>query len=539
MMQEIEKTISAKGGIVKISEEKYLIYDYIGTVSKSAYYLWYCEGRRGTAQTQFYPDDPGDKKSQNGSYFLKVGEDFNFKLDERPPQFSFSAMQRLVHVPSMEAIDAWIRDELPMPNDQELFNIVVNYWKLFGDYEEDYHPYILALNVFQSYLLVLLSSVFQVTISATFGAGKSTILKAGSAISYHGLLGDSVSPAARVRLTELLKPAWHQDELDSTEKEDDGLGLSMARTGNERDSFFVRWNNEKNEPDVIEHFSTFTYAIHEDIANAALLSRALAEIQLSRTKDFKLAVVNKARLTYAPEFAEKLFFWRFGAISKAIHNGFYHIQKRNDLQDLKKAEFDIQKKRKSIYEDLTTKFNDREKLLLRVLFARESQLTYSAILIERILEADIIQYLIQALNKRREEEAEPKDADFEEFAQIILNRIEAKGLRKRYDGKLAGDDNLIRDADILLKDITREMSERIVGSGEHERIEKIRDEPKTKTVAKWLKDLGFIKGKTAIHKRDGTHLILTKELCGSIYEMSEPTEIDIKEQKQLIEGEEV
>lgn len=507
--------------------DQHFIYEFLGKVDGQPTYLWYCEGKRGIAFAQFVPDDPLDKKSEKGSWYLKTSNDYNFLLDEKPAQFTFAAMQKLAHIPDMDVVERWIANRFEVPTSEELFNTVVHYFQLFGDYEEDYHAYIMALNVFQSYLLPLLSVVFQVTISATWGAGKSTALKAGAAIAYHGILGDSVSPASRVRLTEMVRPAWYQDEIDSTEKEDDGFGLSMIRTGYERGSYFIRWNNEKNEPDILEHFSTLTYAMHEDIANAALQSRSLAEIELSPTKDFKLAIANMLRNTYAPSISEALFFWRFGILDKAIHDEYYLVQKKNAFDDLKNEKFDVQKKRQELYEKLTKGFTEKEQALLKILVARESQLTFSAVFIERLLGVDVISYLIRALNKRRQDEAQPRDPDYEEFEKWIVNYIEAKELVSRYASPtFQKDDKLSSDSEISLKSIIESMTTKILGTGEDEHVQQIKPEPKTRTVAKWIKDLGFIRGKTWLHKRDGTHLYLTKELCERIYNMSEPTSID-------------
>lgn len=477
-MERQAQRIPISGGILTLEGGEHLFYEPLGSHEGTPRYLIYtCVGKRliGEVETVRAKDIPPE-------YYLR-GAGFEFRFDDEPVTEPNEMLQKVLHVPDIFSVQAWASGTYALPTDSEMWSLVVNYYRTFGDYEEEWHPIILALATFETALLPLLETVFYTTIDGDYGAGKTTILGAMAEVSFHGLLADSLSPPFRARYVGRYNAPLFQDEIDATEG-DEGLGLALARTGYRRGAFYGRWDGERNRPEIIEHFGPLNYTLHEDPADQAFVSRSLARVTISKSKNFRLPVINNLRRNVSGQVANALFFWRLGAIDRAIHQGFSLRRTEVSLADFMRKDFSADTKRLELYELATKHLTEKERALLRHTQGREGELAYVALLIERLLGVDVVDQLIEAINVRMVEDRLPVDETETKFLEL---------LRARKGGE-----------EFALRPLTAELEEWCKDTN--------RKPPKTATIGAWLRDAGFRVGKTKKHRGGQIYLIIDQRV---------------------------
>lgn len=469
--------VPAGGGLIEMPEGYYLIIEPLG----NKWYLVACRNFAEVVQAKMVEIDTGKKpKKTTPTWFLSLfGEEFKFDYpvtDKTPWK---------TPPPSLDFVKKYAEGKHPAKSTAEMYRLVKRYIEDFGDYEEPHHVPLLTISVFQTYLIDILTSVFQTPISGEFGSGKTSILEMLASIGYHGLLSSTVSPAARVRIMQRHRISWYGDELDradgKTDENGDNLNLVLLRVGYRRGNQYIRWNMDTDQPDILDPFSCLTYTYSSDM-ETALKTRSLGEFTVSKSDDYMLPVINSKREQYAQAISNELFLWRVE---------FFRNYKRCDDSDdcddsdgilgdmvkLDKADF-----RKAVYGTLTGNLKEKNQLLLTHLFGRDNELAYVACNIGSIIGIDITNELVESLNFKRQSEIEGEDELFLLFVNLLQGQCEA-GQR---EVKFSALSPSIRD-DCKNKNVK---------------------EPKTSVFRSWYRKLGIKAGKNLKHSRDGSIIVL-------------------------------
>jgi hypothetical protein len=514
--------ISISGGIILLAENRHVFIEPLGEQGGEINYLLYDCAKQGGERVKVMIVNDEKKPTE---YFLKSADgELAFQFEGKPITEPNSLLRDVLHIPDIPTVDDWIAGKISIPSNEQLWNLHKNYYRAFGDYEEAWHSTLLALGDFQTALIPLLNSVFNTTIDGDFGAGKTTILSAQSEASYHGIFADSVSPAFRARFVGRYNAPLFQDEIDKTQ-DDEGLGLALARTAYRRGAFYARWNPDKNEPDITSHFGPMTYTLHEIPDDNAFLSRSLAKITVSASGNFRLPVINNLRQTVSHKIASLLFFWRFGAIDKALHDGLSLRHEDIPLDEFMKSNFDPAAERENLFNLATEKLTEREKRFLRLTKGRVGELLYVALFVERVLGIDIIDDLISTVNAKIDEDWLPPDEVYVKFVELLADQQVGTPFE--------------------LRAITLDLQNWCKETG--------RKAPQTNTISTWIRDLGF-RIKNGTRQRRGGKIWLTitegiktrlenkepaKEITSSDLEQSQLQQDnqDNQDNKQVLGGE--
>jgi len=487
MAEELEQELRlhVAGGIatVNIGTTSVLIYEPIGKIGDRIYYIWTLDGKRGKSEIRI----KGEKNERKEYYIEIEGRSYYFK--GKPIDVDHDILKEAIVLPDISDINTWLSGSIKPLTNQEVYKLLQDYFSMFGEYEESYHSDIIAIYVLQTHLLPLLDVVFNLSIEGPYGSGKTAVLKLMRDVAYHGLLADSVSAPFRVRFTEYFNPSWFQDELDATEKDD--FGRAIIRTSYERGSYYGRWNVDTNQPELLAHFGPQAYTLVEEPDDPALSSRSLAKIVISKSRSFRVPVINSVRSKFARPIATQLFFWRFEFLNNAFHNN-EGLRDKVELkpENLLNGKLNPDSVRREIYENLTARFTPKEKALLTKLLGRDNQLAYVALKIANLLGIDIVESLREAINIKLEEEKSHIEARFAYFINLLRIEIDKK----------RGTINTPDSRKVMLSQLTE-------GLATYCKEHNIK-EPRTRTLSSWLIDLGFRSGKTKKHTREGIALYL-------------------------------
>lgn len=215
----------------------------------------------------------------------------------------------IFNVPSDYAVNFWLNNFLvdgkkKEITQQHIFQILKNYFKAFFDLPMERNYDILVLGVFQSWLVEIVDVLFYLSISGETGSGKTALLEALMDLCRHGLLAANIKSAGIARCAERYKLSLGIDEIDAKKFRDDDVE-GLCRQGYRRGQYYVRMMPKSHEPEFFDvyGFKAFSYrsAIADDLQNRSI------DIPMNRTKDQQVPVINLFKQNFSPY--ELIFFW--------------------------------------------------------------------------------------------------------------------------------------------------------------------------------------------------------------------------------------
>jgi|GEM_PF-3055618 len=479
-----EPPLDAAGGI------KPFIYEPIG----DGWYVWIKDGKKGVSRVNYDQERKG--------FFLSLdGDEFRFKevlLGTLP----------WATPPRQEVMD-FIKERKRVMSGSELFSLIKKYFTVFIDLTNEWQATISALGVFESQLRdVLRTSLFYITFASSFGAGKTTALEAETELFYHGLAGSSVSDASQGRVGEFYRASWGFDEYDEFAGE---TSKALSRVGYRPGGHYIRWNPDKNQPDITDPYAVRAFTIHSE-HEAALKTRSLTYIELLKSSDHRVPIINKYRRDIANQLTRELWFWRLDFLSKyeagdSGDSGDASKSVFGELASLSKEEF-----REGLYRKHTKGFLPSEVRLLEALRGRDAELVHTAISVARLIDTpEIIDDLVAAINQKRLEEAGEHDARFLKLVDIVKQHVNNP---KTELGK----------TEIRLPDITNELIEWC-----KQNDQKV---PAPSTLSSWYRRLDIVKGVNVRHCKDGNYLLLDERVKNAIKSLEEFEELKVDDLKK-------
>ena len=424
----------------------------------------------------------------------------------------------LWHVPSRLKAEAWADGSLKVRTNAELYDRTRKYYAIFGDFAQAWHPDILSLFVFQSYLKPLLGTLFQVPISGEFGSGKTAVLEALAAPAYHPIMAATCSPAARARLTQGYEPTWFIDEADKVKQdtEGDSYDYVLMRTGYRRNNLYIRWDSEAKGPDVSEPFAALAYSMSSSVEKA-LQTRALGEVEVEISDDSRIPVINSLKEGYGYELNEELLFWRLDFMERRFSKSEDSQEPVPDLTEL--IGLPIDEARERLYDIQTRGMNQREKAILKRLFGREAELSFIALKVESLLGIDVIESLARAVNVKRMAEASESDPRF----TWLVNHLQV--LTPLNQSSTLDSPGAKGPPKVRMNEVAQTLKEECQKNSWKE--------PGGRSWSSWYHRLGIEKGVNYRRDVEGTYILLTPAVRKAIDRILNAQEIDVEALREL------
>lgn len=443
-------------------------------------YMWATPVKPGLSSAEFRHDE----EKARGRWTIEVNG----------REVEFAGKPILTEVPwvspDFRVIESWLAGEYNPKLPQEVWNRLLTYLAVFFDHTNPSDVYVRALGIFQSWFKELLEAVFNIDVSGAFGAGKSTALEIDCHVSYHGLLGSSVSDASIARVAEKYGVTWYFDEFDAGQRNlEDMQKYMIVRSGQRRGAKYIRWNMEKDDVELVTPFGPKAYSAHGELERA-LRTRGF-HITVTETRDKRLPVINLARWQYAVSLVTDLLFLRFGVLLT-------HLAGKGKEPKLPKLpEFQTQgvenaghisRFRDDLYQSLTEGFTQEELNLLKKLKGRNVELAYVALFVSKLIGVDIVQQLARAFRHKIEVET-LEISTLSILREILVNKLTEQEAKRKEQTTL---DELTEPPFVLQANVHRELNEELKKLG----VEKA----SAHEFKKLLLELGFRDGKT-IKKR--------------------------------------
>ena len=372
-------------------------------------YLYNYKDKKGKVFANFDPDTKVASLDING-------ENFYFK--------SKPLKDCLFRTPSDNSIEKYLNGSYPIKTKTELYNSLVNFYKIFYEVPGEFYYHIIAIGTLQSWLIEVLSTVFYLCFSAQFGAGKTAFLEGGSIVSHHGFLAGNISSASVARATAEQKLSLWADELDVKSNSKDNETFLTFRQGYKRNNPYVRQKETRTGyvNEIFDTFSSKSYSVHSK-SEDALGSRGI-EIPLRISDDKTLPVLNMYKEQLGFPLFEDLFFWYMENATMLITST---MATRATEKNTRATDFllslpslpsfprflapetgvcNIKKVRDQLFKEYTKSFSEKEIETLKVFFGRNEELIYIALLVCKIFEIDQLANLEHTFKQKVQNEGD-------------------------------------------------------------------------------------------------------------------------------------
>lgn len=374
--KDSKKMLDSRGGILLPLK---LIYEPLG----NDFYCFNKNGKKGVQKAMY---DKDIKK-----HFIVIDEEYYYFKDKPLKQVLFQ-------VPDDDLLEKWKKDETPKFSNKEIFEKVLNFFKVCIDTVEEYHLLNPALAVLQSWRQPILNQVFYVGFEAKWGGGKTKALEGFSSIAYHGYLLSDTSQSAMVRALEQQGLTIAVDELDvigNTKGRDSDLYKSF-RQGYRKGNYFLRVNpNNFSEFDKADGFGTKAFTFVNDV-EGALQQRSLVT-SLRPTNDKRLAIIDMYIKDFGKNLFEKIFCWHMDSVESLPF-----LPSLPYLPHTLTGDVDVNKIRQNLYEQIVKDFSKDQRTFLEKFTGRNSELSYNVVLLSKIFEIDILDRIDKCMLEKEE-----------------------------------------------------------------------------------------------------------------------------------------
>jgi hypothetical protein len=355
-------------------------------------YLFNYKGSKGICSVTFDPE------SKIPTIEI-TGETFYFETEP--------LKKCLMRTPSEESIQKYLTDQYPVKTTKELYEGLVNYYKILYDLPGEFYYHIITIGCLQSWIIDIINVVFYLCFSAKFGAGKTAFLEGLSIVSHHGFLAGNISASSVARTTNKYKLSLFADELDVKSKSKDNETYLSFRQGYKRNNPYVRQKETKRgnyTEEIIDVFGFKGYSVHSR-SEDALATRGI-DIPLRISNDKTLPILNLYKDQIGFPLFEDLFFWYMDnacmlTVSTKATKATGSEQKQQDSTEEKSPDVallplfpmflpkstnkcDIKQIREQLFKEFTKDFTEEEIEILRKFMGRNEELLYVALLVCKV-----------------------------------------------------------------------------------------------------------------------------------------------------------
>lgn len=264
-------------------------------------YVFKFLGKKGSAKVEL--------NLENKKYYLEI-LGVGFELEDKPLD---SDILSIMKIPDKDKVKKWINGKYDSLTTQELYDKMLLYFKFFSDLSEEAYYHLLIMTVFQSWMVELLKAVWYVTITGSFGGGKSSTLEACVSVCKHGcIVGDSTI-SFLCRSLDKLKTTPFLDEFDSIAGEEDSEYYAIIRQGQKQGQPFARMGEKGEVFNIFKVFGVKLISVHGQLEDA-LQSRSFI-INTSESDDPNISYTKNVLDAWSDPLYTDLFLWYLDTIN--------------------------------------------------------------------------------------------------------------------------------------------------------------------------------------------------------------------------------
>ena len=281
------KSTNAKGEVIihKLIIEPIDSHEYVYTIL----------GKKGIVKADFNPE--------NKKYYLDI-EGRKFTMDGKPLDTN---MLKLIQMPDKDTVKAWVKGERKSLSVDELFKKMKMFFKFFTDLSDEAYYDLLVMTVFQSWFAEMLTSLWYVAITGSFGGGKSTSMEACLSLCKHGCNPGDASISFIARGLDKLKCTVFFDEFDSIAGDEDSEYYAVVRLGQRRGPPFSRMGDKGETFLFFDVFGVKLFSIHNQLEDA-LQSRSFI-INTFESSDGNVSYAKLILDKWSNKLYTELFLW--------------------------------------------------------------------------------------------------------------------------------------------------------------------------------------------------------------------------------------
>ena len=290
-----DNEIKPAGCVKKVKDDEGIEHLLIVKPLESNTYVYVLDDVKGITQST--------NNAKTGMNFINI-EGKDFVMDGKPVD---EGMLMIINRPIIKEVRAWVKGDRDARSTNDMYNMMLRYFKTFLDLGEDCYYSLLIMTVFQSWVQDLFKSVWYVCITGEFGGGKTSTGEALAKICNHGCTPGDSSVSFISRGIDMLKMVPFLDEFDSIAGEQDSEHYAIIRMGQKKGQPFSRMGDKGGSFQYFDVFGTKIMVVHGQLEDA-LQSRSLV-INVCESEDWKVATVGRALDSASTRLYNELFIW--------------------------------------------------------------------------------------------------------------------------------------------------------------------------------------------------------------------------------------
>jgi hypothetical protein len=310
--------------------------------------------------------------------------------------------------PSLKKCEMFIKGNIEVKDIKEILNEFELRISTLFDFKFPNDIHMWKLFVIQTYLKPILSNFFYMSIDATKGGGKTTLLEIMSFISRHGFLGGDVSASALPRMVEELDLSLFLDEIDQRIGKGEEDSINILRKGQRRGNVYTRLNKNTFIPETFDVAGAHSYS-HRTELEDAFVSRSIPT-HTAETKDSMLPIINIFKESILMDLKDQLFFWSFknlpsfAKLLQEVTTSLSSVVVSVVGCSSSFQETDILSLRKGLFDEITKNFSENELSLINSLKGRNAELGFLILHISRLLDLDLSPFIKIVMEDKKESE---------------------------------------------------------------------------------------------------------------------------------------
>lgn len=372
------------------------------------------------------PEPNPDPKKKG--YILKFGDPNKKEEEKRHPYTYYLSKikkaqyaKQLLPISLCEKYCNYINneegDKYEPKSSPEIYTLILKTLQVFhGPKFTTDHP-ITAIFIMQTYVIPFLNSVFFMSIDATKGGGKTTLLEICTLLVRHGYMPD-VTAASLPRLIEEWNLSIILDELDEYADSERAQLKKQMRQGQRKGVPYTRVNRHTGDVETYDTFAAYMYAFRSQVEDA-LAQRSVA-LHGGTSKDSKLPILNAEKELHLRPIQQDIALWGFDFLSR--------LSPKDELVTvlpmLLEVERDYKEIRNKLYKDALKDFSPDEKEVLERLIGRNTELAYNMIKLTKLLYIDLHKIIGQVMVNKQDNEKYNDQIYFEMLKTFLYQKIE-------------------------------------------------------------------------------------------------------------------
>jgi hypothetical protein len=420
--EELEK-LEAEERAKKLREAPHILHPAGGLTEKFVYepvaigkYVYRTDkGKRGFATLKIEYEDEEEQKKPH--WLIEVeGEQYYFK-DKPPKEFLFS-------MPSMEAVEKWVKGEKQSLTTEQLWRLNGAYLRTFLDFPREFEFNVTELFIQQSWLAEILPVVFYLGVKGEFGGGKTVTGETVVLACRHGYFTGNLSPPFVARAIQDHKITLMVDELDAVAGTKDSDLNCIFRQGYRRGLKYSRVNPDTLETESYEIFGPKLFTVYAEIEEA--LQTRTIPIHVRETGNPQFPIVNLDKAGFGKYVYTENFLWYLDNIL-GLRGNDIHLISGVDLVDTvdmflgdNQINLSPEQIRQTLFEKKKTLVTEGQLCQLSQLGGRNTELMFLCFVLSNLVKVECDEDIVKTFTQKITEESERTELGYRGILKQVL-----------------------------------------------------------------------------------------------------------------------